>query len=103
MSKNKKQEIITVRRNDGMLVSAPINFFTLAINKRKLTSELVSKLAPDYKLIFVGCSKKDEKSCPNNKKELGRLYEVLSKNQKYSFYSKGNKEKNDSGVYYHPV
>lgn len=107
MSKNKKQkqepEIITVRRNDGILVSAPIIFFTLASSKKKLNLELVNKLAPGYKLTFVGCSGKDEKSYPQIKEELGKLYKFLSKNQKYSFYSKGNKEKNDSGVCYHPI
>lgn len=104
MSKNKeKQETITVRRDDGILVCASIHFFSLAGSKRKVTLDLVNKLAPGHKLIFVGCSKRDEKSNPKIKEELETLYEFLSKNQKYFFHCKGNGEKKDSGVLYAPI
>ena len=102
VSKKENLATITVMREDGVLVCAPISFFVLFSDKRKkLNPELVKKLAPKDKVIFIGCSKKEENSFL--KEENERILKFLSKNQKYAFYFKGNKEVNDSGVIYRHV
>ena len=101
-SQKEHSEIITVMRADGLLVSTPVSFFAMCSDKRKkLNQELTKRLAPNDKLIFIGCPKNEESSYL--KEEYKRVLKFLSKNQKYSFYSTGNKEKNDQGVFCAPV
>lgn len=102
VAKKEVLDVITVRRKDGKLVCVPISFFTSCSNKNKrLDRESVKRLAPGYQLIFVGCSNNEKSSYL--KEEHERALKSLSKNQKYSFHAKGNKELNDVGVIVHYV